>query len=194
MSESADEKRTRRRWINLAELVAVAGLVIAALSFWLNYAERRDARRDRATEVSDKARFELHGAVASGNRAIMLTRDDTHELRDVRVSFPTTLGVPPRDAIDFRIDSDWVAEPLLKLTDHGPDHQVGRLPVLVTYSYSTGDDEFKRTAIYDIVWDTGGRFLRGRRFAFSGFHLNRRGGDQARLDAIWAREKPATTR
>lgn len=194
MTETSDQKRTRRRWINLAELVAVAGLVIAALSFWLNYVERRDTRRDRAAEVSDKARFEPHGVVAPGNRSIMLTRDDTHELRDVHLAFPTTLGVPPRDAIDFQIESDWVAEPLLKLTDHGPDHQVGRLPVLMTYSYSTGDDDFKRTAIYDIVWDTGGRFLRGRRLAFAGFHLHQRGGDQTRLDAVWAREKPAPAR
>lgn len=194
MTESADEKRTRRRWINLAELVAVAGLVIAALSFWLNYADRRDTRHDRAAEISDKARFELHGVVAPGNRAIMLTRDDTHELRDVRLSFPTTLNIAPRDAIDFRIDSDWVAGPLLKLTDHGPDHQVGRLPVLLTYGYSTGDDDFKRTAIYDIVWDTEGRFLRGRRLALTGFHLHQRGGNQARLDTIWARATPALAR
>ena len=48
MTETADQARTRRRWITLAEVVAVAGVVIAALTLYLNVSDRRADRAERA--------------------------------------------------------------------------------------------------------------------------------------------------
>ena len=47
-AEAAEAAATRRRWINLAEIVAVAGLLISGLALWNNY-------RERAGDESDKA-------------------------------------------------------------------------------------------------------------------------------------------
>lgn len=192
-SETSEQRATRRRWINLAELVAVAGVVIAGLSLWLTWSGQREAAADKrvatVTEAHDKARFTPHGAVADGGRSVTLAGDADHDLRDVKVAFPTALGVAAQDAIGHAIDRDWFAEPLLKLTAGG-DTREGRLPVLVTYTYSSGDDELTRAALYDLVWETNGRFLRGRTLTLTDVRLHGHGGDQRRLDALWAADRP----
>ena len=65
MSESADQARTRRRWITLAEFVAVAGLLIGAATLYLNWSDRREDRVEKiqaaAAEGKAKARVTLEG-------------------------------------------------------------------------------------------------------------------------------------
>lgn len=189
MSETIEERTRRRRWLSLAELVAVASVLIGALSLYLSWSDKRETQAERAAEAAkeqrDRADFELRGVVASGNRSVMLLRDEKHALKDVTVTFPSALGAPPQDAIGHSIETEWFAKPLLKLTDGGPDNQTGRLPILVTYSYTAGDHDLKRSAIYDVVWDTSGRFLRGRTLAITDFRLRERGGSAKRLDALW---------
>ena len=41
-SEQAERLAIRRRWINVGEVVAVAGLIIAALSLYLGWSGRRE--------------------------------------------------------------------------------------------------------------------------------------------------------
>lgn len=190
MSETPDQARTRRRWITLAELVAIAGVVIAALGFWNSWAERRDAQAERAQEAraaARKERFVVRGVVASGGGSVALTRDDDHTLGDVRVTFPAALGVNPKDALSQTIESRWFAGPILKLTDGGPDDRVGRLPVLLTYTYVDADGEHRGSGVYDVIWSTSGRFLRGRRLAITDFRLRRTGGVPADLNRMWTR-------
>lgn len=188
MSETPDQARTRRRWITLAELVAVAGVIIAGLGFWNSWSERRDAQVERAQEACEAAKkssFVLKGTVDSDHRSVMLKRDDDHSLGDVHVTFPAALGVPDRDALSHTIDSAWFAEPILKLTDGGPDKRVGRLPILLDYSYVDVDGEHHGRGIYDVIWDTSGRFLLGRRLAITDFRLRQQGGTKAALDRMW---------
>lgn len=184
----------------MAELVAVAGVLIAALTLWNGVAERRAADADRAADRAGertaaaraRGRYELHGVAADGGRAIVLARDAGHELHDVRVSFPTALGIAPQDATDHRIDRDWFAKPLLKATDGGADDRTGLVPVFLAYGWADEDgDEHRGAGLYDIVWRTDGRLLRGRALTLTDLRLHAKGGDQARLDAAWAREKPA---
>lgn len=191
MSETVEERTRKRRWLSLAELVAVAGLLIGGIGLYLNWSDRREAVAERAVSSAGEARaraaFELRGKVAAGNRSVMLLRDDAHALGDVTVAFPTALGVATKDAIGHTIDSDWFAEPLLKATDGGADESAGRLPVLVTYRYThtLSDETFTRSAIYDVIWSTSGRFLQGRSLAIIDFRLRERGASPARLNALW---------
>ena len=109
MSETKDQAQTRRRWITLAEVVAVAGVVIAALTLYGNWQERRDAAADKAIEQAsasrDKTRFTLRGTVASDKRSIVLAREEAHPLGDIRVTFPTALGVAPQDSVTQTIEA-----------------------------------------------------------------------------------------
>ncbi|GGB32779.1 hypothetical protein GCM10011380_22770 [Sphingomonas metalli] len=193
MSETPDQA-TRRRWVSLAEAVAVAGLVIGALTLWLSWSDKRDERIDKASEQAsaarERARVELVASVEDGGRTLTL-KDERHDLSDAAISFPGALGVetqrPPGDPA---IDAGWFEEPLLKATDGGADRRTGRLPVLIRLRYWDGDTERSSSGIYDIVWRTEGRLLRGRTVRMEGLRLRARGGDQAALDAAWLRVKP----
>lgn len=195
MSESRDQAQTRRRWITLAELVAVAGVVIAALTLYTNWQERREAAADKAIEQAsatrDKTRFLLRGTVDAKKRTILLTREEAHPLGDIRVTFPTALGVAPQDSVTQTIDADWFDTALRKATDGGADNETGRLPVLIRYTYFTDDRPTTRQAIYDIVWQTHGRGIRGREVTLLDLRLRETGGNQKRVDALWAKERPA---
>lgn len=194
--ETADQAQTRRRWITLAEVVAVAGVIIAALTLYNNWQERRDAAADKAIEAAsatrDKTRFMLRGTPDAGKQAILLTRNEAHPLGDIRVTFPTALGVSPQDSVTQTIPVDWFAKALRAATDGGPDTMTGRLPVLIRYTYFTDDQPTTRQAIYDLVWSTHGRALRGRAVEVTDLRLRESGGNQKRLDALWAKDRPKT--
>ena len=194
MSETAEQKRTRRRWINLAELVALAGVLIAALTLWSNWADRRADQQEKAAEKTEAARAKsallLDGVVEDDGRTLKLT-DADHQVRSIDVRFPASLGAGEHQAlVEPRIEADWIAKPLLALTDGGPDAREGRLPMLITADWWDADAHHSSRAIYDLVWRTEGRFLRGRALRLEGVVLLERGGTPARLEAIWAREKP----
>ena len=189
-ADRAEAARTRRRWVSLAEVVAVAGLLIGALSLYTTWSDHRTDERARiqaeAAAAQDKGRFELRGLVAHNGDSVALLRDERHELRDVRVAFPTPLAIGAKDAVDQTIERDWFEKPLLDATAGKGGDQVGRLPVLVSYTYGDGDAQRGKTGIYDIVWRTRGRFLRGRALTITGFRSRQAGGSQAMLDGLWA--------
>lgn len=201
MSETPAERReaaaTRRRWVTLAEVLAVAGVVIAALGLWNSWSERRAAAIEKAatqaSEARERGRVDLTAAVEDDGARLRLT-DERHELRDLVVSFPRDLGVARQQPVaEVAIEADWVAAPLLKLTDGGEDDRTGRVPVLVQVSYWDGDVARTATGVYDLIWRTEGQLLRGRNLRLEALRLRQRGGNQARIDAIWRREKAAVT-
>ena len=181
----------RRRWLSLAELVALVGLVIAALGLWNSWVDRRDARTARATaeaaNAKDQGRVDLTATPRDGGRELLL-KDPHHDIQDLVIAFPGELGVTAqRPLADPVIDADPLRDALLK----GNDHRQGRLPVLVTTRVVEGDAAQSVTAIYDLVWTSERRVLRGRLLRLDALRLNRRGGGQAALDALWAKEKAA---
>ena len=191
--EQAQDRATRRRWITLAELVGVAGVVIAALTLYLGWADRRvdeAARRAETTNAArERARVDLAATVERSGAALAL-KDERHDLSDLVVAFPRALDIATQRPAERAIEADWIAAPLLKLTDGGADQRSGRLPVLVTVRYWDGDAARAATGIYDLIWRTEGRVLRSRVLTLEALRLRERGGSQARLDVIWAREKP----
>ncbi|KQR83919.1 hypothetical protein [Sphingomonas sp. Leaf343] len=192
MSETS-EQATRRRWVTLAEVVAVAGVVIAGLTFYTGWADRKADQAARvaehSTEARERSRVDLVATVESDGQRLAI-KDEKHDLQDLAVVFPKALGIAPeRPVADIAIGIDAIETPILKLTDGGADDRAGRLPVLLTVRYWDGDTARTSTAIYDLIWKTEGRMLRGRTLRLQGMRLRERGGNQARLDTLWAREK-----
>ena len=191
--ETPDQAKTRRRWITLAEVVAVAGVLIAGLTLYSGWADRRADQAERvaaqAGAARAEARVDLVATVTGGGDTLTL-RDEKHDIRDATFTFPKALGVAKQSPVEAAIDADWVSDALLKLTDGGADDRTGRLPVLIATTYWDGDTPRTTSAIYDIIWRTYGRALRGRGFKLEGLKLRQRGGTSAALDAAWAREKP----
>lgn len=194
--ETPDQARTRRRWITLAELVAVAGMLIAALTLYLNWSDRRAERAEKvqetASETKAKARVMLTGTVQDGGDTLALA-DAAHQISAAEVRFPAGLGVPAQDAMPGpAIHAGWFERALVAATDKAADKTQGRLPVLVTVKWWDGDTERSDTARYDILWRTHGRVLQGRKLELAGFTLAERVGTAAALEKAWAKVRPAS--
>ncbi|MES2095526.1 MAG: hypothetical protein V4459_02085 [Pseudomonadota bacterium] len=189
----AEAAATRRRWINLGEFVAVAGLIIAGISLWMTYVDRKadlaDRQADKTAETRDKSHYEVKAVITNYNE-LLIERDERHALGDITVTFPTALGVPPQSALAQTVPASWYEAALLKATDGGADNQSGTLPVLMTVHYWDDDTPLSTTGIFDIVWKTQGRLGRGRELKVIGFKLREPNGSQQRLDALW-KPKPA---
>lgn len=189
MTETTEERTRRRRWLSLAELVAVASVLIGALSLYLSWSDRRDTQAERAAEVASKNKVErivrLEGTVADDGDAIELA-DVTHKVETIDVRFPAALGASAREGVPKpRIESDWFKAALLKATDGGADDAEGRLPVLVTAHWWDADVRRSDRAIYDLVWRTKGRTFAGRSLKLTGLVSRERGGTAKRLDTLW---------
>ena len=188
--ESADQARTRRRWVTLAELLAVAGVTISGLSLYKDWSKDRATQAQAASRAASagaaQTRFAVTGTI--NGDAITLAGSGSFTLNDVSLTFPPALAVPPRDAVTHRIEADWFDEALMKATDGGADDRSGRLPVLLRYTYSDGTTDRRGSAVYDIVWETKARALRSRLLTLVDFRRREAGGEPARLDALWAQE------
>lgn len=194
-AERAEAAAVRRRWITLGEVVAVAGLLISALALWNSYADRRADEAEKHAERAEQARTRnavLLSATPEQGGAALSVRDSQHPVQSINVTFPTPLGVAPQGSSgNLQIRADWVNGALLAATDKGPDVQQGRLPVLISADFWDGDDHVTDTAIYDLLWRTEGRFLRGRSVRLTGMVLHaRKSATKARVDALWQQQAP----
>lgn len=190
----AEAAATRRRWINLGEFIAVAGLIIAGVSLYLNWSDRRadDADKHVAAVKAEReqARFDVRAMPASNGSALLLQHDERHAIRDATITFPTALDVGSKDTVADTIDRSWFEHALLKASDDGPDKKAGRLPVLIALTYWDGETPRTTRGIYDIGWKAEGGFPFGRSVKLESLRLHELGGSQKRLDAIWAGRQP----
>lgn len=189
----AEAAATRRRWVNLGESVAVAGLIIAGISLYLTYADRKadlaDKQSEKTAEARDKARYEVKTSMRG--KDVVIDGDDRHALGDVTVTFPSALGVSPQTSSTQTIPASWYESALRKATDGGPDRQTGKLPVLLTVNYFDGDTPMKTDGVFDIIWSTHGRPLLGRELKVVALKRHESGGSQKRIDQLWAAGRPA---
>jgi len=193
-TERREAAETRRRWVTLAEVLAVAGVLIAALTLWSNWSERNADKAEkasaRASEQRESRRFEIRAVAAENGDSLMLLRDGKHDIQTATIAFPSALSVERKDALTDQIQRDWFKKALLKATDGGEDDQTGRLPVLIAVTYTDGDVSGSASGIYDVIWRTeAGMFSFGRSLKLEGLKLRQRGGDQAKLDALWTRQQ-----
>jgi hypothetical protein len=189
----AEAAATRRRWINLGEFVAVVGLIIAGISLYLTYADRKadqaDRQADKTAEAKDKARYEVKTSMRKND--IVINADDRHQLGDVTVTFPTALGLSAQTSSTQTIPVDWYERALR--SSAGGNAGTGKLPVLLTVNYFDDDTPMKTTAVFDIVWELGKSTpLFGRELRIVAFKRHESGGSQKRIDSLWAADKPAS--
>ena len=191
--------RIRRRWINLGELLAVAAVLISALTFWNSYRERTHAEeKDAREEVRTR---EAAGAIVLGaaaddkGRTLTLTalRDD-QRIQGQTIGFPGALGLAAVETTgEARIEADWF-EKALKAARKAAGAKAEtagdlRLPVRITTRFLAGGDLHESRAFYDIGYriEAGGLFG-GSNVRMTGLSLigaAGASGETTRLDALW---------
>ena len=194
-AEKAEARAIRRRWITIGEVVAVAGVLIAAISLWLGWSDRREdaakAEAEKSAAARKAATATLIGKAEDKGARVDLSDPKQPALTSIDVAFPRALGIATQTAIvEPQIEAGWMKAPLLKLTDGGADAVRGRVPVLVTATIAEGDRPSIDRAIYDVVFATEGHTFSGRSLKLEGVVFRERvsGDATARLDSLWATE------
>jgi hypothetical protein len=185
----AEAAATRRRWITLAEFVAVAGLIIAAAGLWMNWSDRRadlaDKQAEQASESKVKGLVTLSGSVDRDGETMTLS-DPAHQVESVSAAFPSALGIGAQSSVlGPRLSTDWFGDKLLAVTK---GKEAGRLPVILTTTWWDGDTKRTTAATYDVVWRREGSLFGGHKVKMVRLSLRDRSGSQAKLDSAWVRE------
>jgi hypothetical protein len=186
-------EETRRR-LMIGEAVAVAGLIVAALSLYLGWSDRREDKAEHDAEQAESRRAESAqrsriGLVATdADGEVLSFKGVACALQSADISFPKALGVPAQNtALSYRIEADWFAAPLLKVLEPAKVEQ-GRLPVLIESRCAGEDGDRLERAIYEIPYRIDSRLLRGKTVHLRGLVLREYvgpGQGEARLSAAW---------
>ncbi len=193
MSET-EQARTRRRWINLGEIVGIGALVVSVLSYWDTHQERK-ATAALAPVAAHPAPLVLTGAVEhNGERIILKPATAEHVIETQTIRFPSAVKPDPVETTgNSRIEAAWFDAGLrAALKDaklHAGRH---RLPIVVETTYVTGSATATDRALYDLGYSLHTRLLRPDMVTLEGISLVRRGGSdlQAAADARFAQGLP----
>lgn len=159
--------QTRRRWINIGEVVAVAGLLISGLALWNSWG-RNDDKPAVVVEGEKPIPLALRGTVEDEGKAMRLAPVEAgHALDEVRL----TAAAPASGSASFG------SEPVLSaaaieewLPKDGKREGVGTLIVTVAARYIEQGEVRTANQRYRVSygWKEGG-LLGGRSLRLTGF-------------------------
>lgn len=91
------DERTRRRWINLGELIALAALIVSAVGVWIAWKSSNQDKPTAVVEQRSAIPLALRGSPDSSGRTLTLVpADPSHALESLTVTIkaakPIDLG------------------------------------------------------------------------------------------------------
>lgn len=202
--DSAEAKARRWRWITLAELLAVATVLISALALYDAHSARTQEESERSAAQGKEAakvdRLTLIGTAQNDGRRLQLApAADGQVVQSQTIRFPAALGVEPAQTTgDPRLEAGWFADGLKRARRAAGerDDSVGdeRLPIAIETRYLAGGVIRSDRAIYDVGYTISGQFLGGSSVRLRGLALVARpaGDVVAMLDRRWSADhRPA---
>lgn len=182
-ARAAEAAAIRRRWITLGEMLAVAAVIISALTLYLNWTERSDSQAQKEAEsihAATRAATLTLGAeaAAKGARLDLKPVADDQQVLGQTIRFPAEFGIDPVETTgEARIEARWFEDSLKKARNKAglPDDSRGdeRLPVVITTRFLADGDEREDVALYDIGYTIKGRILGGHALDLRGLSLVR---------------------
>ena len=156
MSESP-EQRTRRRWINLGELVALAALIVSALGVWISWKSSENDKPTRVVEQRSAVPLALRGTVDHDGRTLaIMPADASHALESLTM---TVAGTAIDAGGDGRISASDI-QSALKGRDKEAKDVTHRVPVRIAARYVESGSDRKGGGAYVLryKWEGGGLF------------------------------------
>ena len=87
------DSETRRRWINLGELIAIAALIVSAVGVWIAWKSSNEDKPTRIVEQRSAVQLALRGSADVAGETLTITPADAgHALEGLTV---TIKGAPP---------------------------------------------------------------------------------------------------
>jgi hypothetical protein len=152
------DEETRRRWINLGELIALAALVVSALGVWIAW---KSSNQDKPTEVVEHRSavpLALRGTADSNGRTLtIMPADPGHALQSLRL---TIKGASPIEAgSDGRVSASDV-EGALKGREKEAKDVTLSVPARIDARYveAGADRRGGGTYVLRYKWEGGGLF------------------------------------
>jgi hypothetical protein len=145
------DEQTRRRWINLGELIALAALIVSAAGVWIAWKSSSEDKPTRVVEQRSSVPLALRGAVDTDGRTLtILPADPSHGLESATVSIK---GAAPIDVgSDGRVSASDV--------DEEPKDVTLQLPVRIDARYVEAGTDKRAGGSYVLryKWEGGGLF------------------------------------
>jgi hypothetical protein len=167
MTDSPESRAaTRRRWITLGEIIALAALAISALGLWNSW--KKDDSGQPAPQAETKAAIPIafRGSIESDGKVMTITPVEAgHSLESL------TLTVPGKPPVSIGSDGRLVAAEVERLIDApGKDSKTGSISARFDARYIEAGTLKRGGGRYRISyrWDEGGLF----------------GGDKLRLTGL----------
>ncbi len=198
-STQAEQKRQRRFWLTVSEVVGVLALVIAGANFWVSHQDHVVAEHHEAAQAQAQAAFIMKGnADAAGGRIMIDPLKSAQAIQSQRYVFPTPILNHEMEvsAAQPQIDAAWIEAGLRKSLDAANVKAAGeaRLPVGVITTYVEDGDTRTDSSIYQVGYAYHPKFLAGMKITLQGLSLGKRGvkGDlQAEVNRRWTSAHPA---
>jgi hypothetical protein len=165
MSES--DRQTRRRWISLGELIALAALAVSALGVWIAWKSSSEDKATRIVEQRQSIPLTLRGSVEQDGRALVIAPvEASHALESLTL---TINGASPIEiGSDGKLDAGQL-ESMLKDRDKDRKGSLS-VPARIDARYVEAGSDRRRAGSYLLRyrWEGGGLFG-GRSLRFTGF-------------------------
>lgn len=157
MNESP-ESRSRRRWINLGELIALAALIVSAVGVWIAW---KNSSQDKPTQVVEQRSavpLALRGSADSDGRTLtIMPADPSHALQSLKVAIK---GASPIEVgSDGRLSASDV-EPALRGREKEAKDVAHSVPVRIDARYVEAGVDRRGGGSYVLryKWEGGGLF------------------------------------
>lgn len=152
------DEQTRRRWINLGEVIALAALIVSAVGVWIAWKSSNQDRPTRVVEQRSSIPLALRGSADGAGRTLtIMPADPSHGLESATV---TIKGASPIDlGSDGKLSSSDL-ESVLKGRDKESKDVALRLPVRIDARYVEQGADRRGGGSYVIryKWEGGGLF------------------------------------
>jgi hypothetical protein len=161
------DEQTRRRWINLGEIIALCALVVSGLGVWIAWKSSNQDKPARVVEQRSAVPLALRGTVdADGRTLTIIPADPSHALESLTVTI--------RSASPIQVGSDGKlsasdAEAALKNREKEPKDVTLSVPIRVDARYVENGADRRGGGSYILryKWEGGGLFG-GRSLHFVG--------------------------
>ena len=158
----------RRRWINIGEIVAVAGLAVSGLALWNSWGRDDDKSPTTVVEQQRAIPLALRGTVEDDGRALVVTPVETGHALD-----SLALSVPRKPLLTIGSDGRIAASDVEKLLDDAAAKaRSGALSVTIAARFVEAGKDRTGGGRYRLSWRwQSGGLLGGRSLRLTG--LNR---------------------
>ena len=165
MSESSDTQ-SRRRWIALGEVIAIAALIVSALGVWIAWKGSSNDQPTRVVEQREQIPLTLRGTVERDGRELVIAPvEQSHAIESLTL---TVAGASPIElGSDGTLDASDI-EGAVKGKDGG-DKDTHSISVRIAARYVEmgADRKGGGTYVLRYRWEGGG-LLGGRSLRFVG--------------------------